>query len=410
MQFAIDEQGRHINIKHAAREGAYYCPICKCPMRQRRGNINIHHFAHAPGCECTDNWHYEEMCEWHHEWQRRYPDECQEYVMRNENEIHRADVFINNMVIEFQHSPISVKEFDERNQFYTRNGHTLVWLFDWTEQYGDKLTSNEEETLFYWNRPRGIFESFDLYGSVHLYGQLRKPTNSDDRVIVRITGLGYESMSTSENEKYSVGEFIELTTSLKRRQRAIPIDKERFCFTLPIERFTNGALAVNSCLINADGIGPVHHRKGYVSCDECKFYIRTEKFNILCSARYQDFLNSDVYKMIEFYEIQEIGVMHIVYLDSRWNLRKLDIIKPSSSGKSIPELWKNYSPRMMIVRNVDSGWRFKIERDPIEQYEKYKRVYGFRQKHKDSNDFLEKSVRIKAGTGPFWVCESFNRS
>ncbi|WP_031474080.1 hypothetical protein [[Clostridium] aminophilum] len=113
--------------------------------------------------------------------------------------------------------------------------------------------------------------------------------------------------------------------------------------------------------------------------------------------------------MIEFYEIQEIGVIHIVYLDSSRNLRKLDIIKPSSSGKSIPELWKNYSPRMMIVRSVKTDWRYIIKRDPIKQYEKYKRVYGYRQKQKDSNVFLEKPEWIKTGTEPCWVCESFNK-
>ena len=331
--------------------------------------------------------------------------------MRNENEIHRADVFINNTVIEFQHSPISVKEFDERNQFYTRNGHTLVWLFDWTEQYGDKLTSNEEETVFYWNRPRGIFENFDLYGSVHLYGQLRKPTNSDDRVIVRITGLGYERMSTIENEKYSVGEFVELTTSLKRRGRAESIDKKRFCFAFPIEKFTNGALAVNSCLVNADGIGPVHHREGYINCGECEFCVRQGKFHVYCSARYQDFLNSDINEMI--YRVEKRGenqdIIQIVYMDSCSNLKIIEIVEPPSSAKSILELWKKYSPRMMIVRSVKTDWRYIIKRDPIKQYEKYKCVYGYRQKQKDSNVFLEKPEWIKTGTEPCWVCESFNK-
>lgn len=42
---------------------------------------------------------------------------------------------LTNYVIEFQHSPISAEEFDERNKFYTSIGKKVVWIFDVQEKY-----------------------------------------------------------------------------------------------------------------------------------------------------------------------------------------------------------------------------------------------------------------------------------
>lgn len=117
MQFANTETGVKTHIKDADEGIQYFCPFCNAPMIQRHGQINIPHFAHAKGLLCSDNWKYEEMSEWHLLWQSRYPHDNQEVVVSNESARHRADVLINNTVIEFQHSPISVEEFQKRNTF-----------------------------------------------------------------------------------------------------------------------------------------------------------------------------------------------------------------------------------------------------------------------------------------------------
>ena len=58
------------------------------------------------------------MSDWHYDWQNQFPVDNQEIVFTKDNKIHRADVFINNTVIEFQHSPITEAEFNDRNNFY----------------------------------------------------------------------------------------------------------------------------------------------------------------------------------------------------------------------------------------------------------------------------------------------------
>ena len=124
MFYAIDNEGNRTHIDQAEREKEYFCPICGGKLIQRRGQKKVHHFAHAVAC--TDSWHYEEMSEWHRAWQERYPEECREVVIGN----HRADILINGTVIEFQHSPMSEADFEERSSFYTGEGFKLIWLFD----------------------------------------------------------------------------------------------------------------------------------------------------------------------------------------------------------------------------------------------------------------------------------------
>ena len=107
------------------------------------------------------------MSEWHRQWQEQFPVENREVPMslkmtgldyfhaqniydfeyddltevsyEEESKqlkiTHRADVCINGYVIEFQHSPLSYKEFNERNWFYNRCGYKVIWIFDMSEKY-----------------------------------------------------------------------------------------------------------------------------------------------------------------------------------------------------------------------------------------------------------------------------------
>jgi len=59
------------------------------------------------------------MSDWHKAWQSIFPLKNQEVPLPFDKPCHRADVLAYGYVIEFQHSPISVEEFDERNLFYT---------------------------------------------------------------------------------------------------------------------------------------------------------------------------------------------------------------------------------------------------------------------------------------------------
>ena len=89
--------------------------------------------VHKKGTQCLDGWSHD-MSEWHRAWQEKFPEECREVVVEKNGVKHRADVLINNTVIEFQHSPITNEEILERNNFYLSCGYPVVWVFDATDK------------------------------------------------------------------------------------------------------------------------------------------------------------------------------------------------------------------------------------------------------------------------------------
>lgn len=132
MLIGLNEQGERVHIQFAEQNEEYKCPLCHALLIQRRGEKNVHHFAHKPttqGVRC-DEWNYDKS-DWHISWQNLFPRECQEVVLEDVNgKRHIADVLINKNVIEFQHSQLSVSEFCERNTFYNNLGYKVFWLFD----------------------------------------------------------------------------------------------------------------------------------------------------------------------------------------------------------------------------------------------------------------------------------------
>jgi hypothetical protein len=74
------------------------------------------------------------MTEWHLSWQGLFPEECREVVIEEGGQRHRADVYLpeSKTVIEFQHSPMASREFEERNAFYMARGRRLIWVYDVT--------------------------------------------------------------------------------------------------------------------------------------------------------------------------------------------------------------------------------------------------------------------------------------
>ncbi len=128
---ASTKDNNRISIADAIPGNYYRCPVCGNPVVVKAASSdNIRtHFAHKRNTLCLDNWKHD-MSNWHFEWQSKFPIESREVVVENEGIVHRADVLLNNTVIEFQHSPISSAEFEERNSFYKKCGYRVVWLFD----------------------------------------------------------------------------------------------------------------------------------------------------------------------------------------------------------------------------------------------------------------------------------------
>jgi competence CoiA-like predicted nuclease len=89
------------------------------------GSINIWHWAHVTTVDC-DAWGEPES-EWHLNWKRGLPLDWIEVVMEDDDCKHRADIRLpTGLVIELQHSPISVEEIQKREAFY----QNMIWIFD----------------------------------------------------------------------------------------------------------------------------------------------------------------------------------------------------------------------------------------------------------------------------------------
>lgn len=117
----------HSQRTEAFLKGRAECPTCGSVVIAKCGTQKIHHWAHLGQRNC-DTW-AEKETEWHRAWKNNFPQECQEFVMRDERsgEKHIADVRNEHgLVIEFQHSPIDPKEQAAREAFY-RN---MVWVVD----------------------------------------------------------------------------------------------------------------------------------------------------------------------------------------------------------------------------------------------------------------------------------------
>ena len=144
MQIALNENGERVHINDAIRHGNYKCQTCGSRVEVRKGTKKIPYFAHwrntlRDNCE---NWHHDKS-DWHKSWQNLFPIDCQEVSMTNEEGIrHIADVFTDDKIVEFQHSPMSIEEFNKRNEFYTSLGKTVIWLFDVRSAARDERLDN----------------------------------------------------------------------------------------------------------------------------------------------------------------------------------------------------------------------------------------------------------------------------
>ena len=163
MIYALDVFGNRVYADEAIKGEKYTCPICKNQVVLKRGLINVAHFAHE-AYECDDDWNYD-MSEWHKRMQNYFPKESQEVVVTHRGKKHRADVLIGDVVLEFQYSPITASEFEDRNRFFKRAGYRLAWVFCLKHIPEDSLYSSEEkENMMIWKHPMRIFANADYLG------------------------------------------------------------------------------------------------------------------------------------------------------------------------------------------------------------------------------------------------------
>lgn len=169
--------GELVYIDEADAESEYICPVCEQPVIIKNGYVVASHFAHKTKTFCDTFSH--DMSEWHKWWQAQFPKGNREHVeefaisvgdyyraaikyhflSKDVDEFcaehswdtvttlkHRADVRANGYVIEFQNSPISMHEFNERNWFYQKIGCKVIWVFN-------LISDNQKENLSFRGYP-----------------------------------------------------------------------------------------------------------------------------------------------------------------------------------------------------------------------------------------------------------------
>ena len=133
----------------------YFCPCCGTKVTLCLDKEQPY-FSHPEDEDCEEFIYTKERNhEWHLYVQSLFPKECLERRITktnielypedyseddedyNETTTHIADILIGDYVIEVQHSPMNVEEFNERTDFYTRAGYKLIWIFDWNKKCDD---------------------------------------------------------------------------------------------------------------------------------------------------------------------------------------------------------------------------------------------------------------------------------
>ena len=193
--FALDSNNNLVDILSAQQGDELFCPFCGKRMIPRlKGEYRMKHFAHKESC--TETWTYD-MSEWHRMWQSFFPGKTEEFMEYNGKK-HKADVFANNKVIEFQHSPMTLEEFRDRNDFYSSFGYDVIWVFDLTElvEKGNIEKIRDANMEYKWLYTLALFKGMDLPNEkATIFFQLNKLTDMNDPILLRV-------YKEAENFKY----------------------------------------------------------------------------------------------------------------------------------------------------------------------------------------------------------------
>ncbi len=419
MRIASDSNGNRIHIDQTHASERYFCPSCGEELVLRKGEIRAHHFAHRPHSICSDGWHYD-MSEWHANWQDKFPVETQEVVKRHNGKTHRADILIESTktVIEFQHSPLSAEEFEDRNAFYNELGYRVVWLFDVANQYEDGLISEHQtkSNIFVWKRPRSTFNHMDAISKEdNLYLEFESSADNNPRIkedkeeMARIADiddlLGYDEeqyfkrhkddegyiarvswIPKSGFERFAVNTFLSTEKFVDRflgitKPKELTLkdayDKPRFLYSEAHTKYYDGCpiSATRKCVDSTIDINESSY-KDIMPCGICK-YARDGEEQFLCYKRLADLR---LKKGTEVVSIERYDEHSLRSLSVKINgeVKKFYFKPPvySNTGESIFDLWKREKPSIATFKNLRTGYYVRIYKDPSAQQMKYHKVYG----------------------------------
>jgi len=125
MRYAVDFMNNRHEASPQLKGRELFCPHCEGFVIPKTGKIKAYHFAHH-GADC-EYFKYKGMSKWHTDWQNLFKKDQQEVRVTKGDKTHIADVKNSNgVVIEFQHSGITMEEKNKRDDFYEK----LIWVVD----------------------------------------------------------------------------------------------------------------------------------------------------------------------------------------------------------------------------------------------------------------------------------------
>jgi competence CoiA-like predicted nuclease len=394
MIIAYNKNKERVHIDDAVRGEKYYCPTCGEELCIKRGLIKTHHYSHINTSNC-DGWHYD-MSEWHSSWQNQFPLENQEVVFEVNGKKHRADVFINNTVIEFQHSKISNEEFKDRNNFYTSLGYKVIWIFDATDSYINGDIEEQYDNNYSWNNSLVQLREYDSK-LVDVY--LQEFTNiwishpdykyismgNDDLLdyaylhhVDKTASISYNTfLSTNKNNLYDY-EFIDNFVRVKFLHDG--------SFNTKLE-MKNKEYCTND--VSDEILTPWEHAYGirrFIWCPDFKYFVDpfdachacnhlSEKYD-RCKYRFEKLLSKNFDKIININYSDEGKIKTIVILKDK----KRYIVKYDDIPKcilTIKEAFEDKKDTQVIrVRNINTGWKAQINKYNYKMMLKDNKCYG----------------------------------
>jgi hypothetical protein len=148
--FVAVHEGRRVVVTEDGPTEAS-CPGCEGPMRAKRGDLVVWHWAHKPdpNREC----YHEGETAWHLGWKARADDPARVEVSVGRR---RADVLTPyGWAVEFQHSPLTPHDVTSRESDW---GRRMVWLWDGLEAHESgrlqvyKREAKQTYFTFAWSR------------------------------------------------------------------------------------------------------------------------------------------------------------------------------------------------------------------------------------------------------------------
>ena len=391
MFVALNREKKRVHISSVIDNEKYYCPICGEELRTRQGTTNAHHFAHKNNSNCTnrDGWHYD-MSDWHYDWQNQFPVDNQEIVFNKGDKVHRADVFINNTVIEFQHSPITEAEFNDRNDFYKSFGYKVLWIFDVIDKEVEYLNdTSKDERLISWKHPirflknlncndekldvflqtkEGIWYKQPNYKEIKDFQQLKIDGN-----IVKISDNQFDGINTfTSDDFYSDIEIIDNYYDLElQNKKKYPYKHNVNIHKLSDEIYNYGI----ESFYGFYGYCPMVKKELYnhKECHACG-YLDTNCMR--CMYRFKDLIKQNI---SEIYDIKYDRDGRIVSLDLEINNeRKKYELKPLPNyTKTLLEFSEKYN-NFSVARfaNTENGSVIQLSQYNMKHLIKTKKCYG----------------------------------